>query len=125
MWRMRVSNRAPSPPALPLLVPFPLRLFPPHIGPPRLVVLGQLRPQYGGKILNGGIVRQTGRKADNRQREFISTGLSFQYELKVSVGLLTYAVSILLTFGTSLAVGWMVTGKNRKIDMVEALKGAE
>ena len=51
--------------------------------------------------------------------------LATEYELKVSVGVLTYAVSILLTFGTSLAVGWMVTGKNRKIDMVEALKGAE
>ena len=51
--------------------------------------------------------------------------LTTEYELKVSVGVLTYAVSILLTFGTSLAVGWMVAGKNRKIDMVEALKGAE
>ena len=51
--------------------------------------------------------------------------LATEYELKVSVGVLTYAVSILLTFGTSLAVGWMVAGKNRKIDMVEALKGAE
>ena len=51
--------------------------------------------------------------------------LATEYELKVSVGVLTYAVSILLTFGTSLAVGWMVAKKNRKIDMVEALKGAE
>ena len=51
--------------------------------------------------------------------------LATEYELKVSVGVLTYAVSILLTFGTSLAVGWMVAGKNRKINMVEALKGAE
>ena len=51
--------------------------------------------------------------------------LATEYELKLTVGLFTYAVSILLTFGTSLLVGWMVAGKNRKIDMVEALKGAE
>ncbi|MBP5245403.1 MAG: ABC transporter ATP-binding protein [Clostridia bacterium] len=32
---------------------------------------------------------------------------------------------ILLTFGVSLLVGWMVARKNKKIDMVEALKNAE
>ena len=51
--------------------------------------------------------------------------LATEYELKLAVSLSTYAFSILLTFGTSLLVGWMVAGKNRKIDMVEALKGAE
>lgn len=51
--------------------------------------------------------------------------LATEYELKLSVSLLTYLFSILLTFGTSLLVGWMVAGKNKKIDMVEALKGAE
>lgn len=51
--------------------------------------------------------------------------LASEYELKLIMGTLTYAVSILLTFGVSLAVGWMVAKKNRKIDMVEALKGAE
>lgn len=45
-----------------------------------------------------------------------------EYELKVFVGVLTYAVSILLTFGISLAAGWMVAGKNRKINMAGALK---
>ena len=44
---------------------------------------------------------------------------------KVGLGPLTYIVSILLTFGVSLLVGWMVARKNRKIDMVEALKNAE
>ena len=53
------------------------------------------------------------------------TELASEYELKLTVGVLTYVVSVLLTFGTSLAVGWMVAGKNKKIDMVEALKGAE
>ena len=51
--------------------------------------------------------------------------LASEYELKLTIGILTYGVSVLLTFGPSLAVGWMVAGKNRKIDMVEALKGVE
>ena len=53
------------------------------------------------------------------------TSLVSEYELKLTLGVLTYTVSILLTFGVSLAVGWMVAAKNKKIDMVEALKGAE
>ena len=46
-------------------------------------------------------------------------------EMRLMLGPLTYCVSILLTFGVSLLVGWMVARKNRKIDMVEALKSAE
>ncbi len=53
------------------------------------------------------------------------TSLASEYELKLTLGILTYSVSILLTFGVSLVVGWMVARKNKKIDMVEALKGAE
>lgn len=53
------------------------------------------------------------------------TSLVSEYELSLTIGALTYIVSILLTFGVSLIVGWMVAGKNKKIDMVEALKGAE
>ncbi len=53
------------------------------------------------------------------------TSLVSEYELSLTLGVLTYSVSILLTFGVSLAVSRMVAGKNRKIDMVEALKGAE
>ena len=51
--------------------------------------------------------------------------LASEYELSLSVGALTCSVSILLTFAVSLAVGWMVARKNRRIDMVEALKSAE
>ena len=51
--------------------------------------------------------------------------LAGEYELKLMLGPLTYSVSVLLTFGVSLLVGWMVARKNRKIDMVEALKNAE
>lgn len=51
--------------------------------------------------------------------------LASEYELKMVLGVLTYLVSILLTFGVSFVVGLFVARKNRKIDMVEALKGAE
>jgi len=51
--------------------------------------------------------------------------LAGEYEMKLMLGPLTYSVSILLTFGVSLLVGWMVARKNKKIDMVEALKNAE
>ncbi len=57
--------------------------------------------------------------------EWMLVALAGEYEMKLMLGPLTYSVSILLTFGTSLLVGWMVARKNRKIDMVEALKSAE
>lgn len=53
------------------------------------------------------------------------TSLLSEYELSMTLGVLTYSVSILLTFGVSLVVGFMVARKNKNIDMVEALKGAE
>lgn len=51
--------------------------------------------------------------------------LASEYELKLTLGVLTYSVSILVTIGVSLVVSWAVAGKNKNIDMVEALKGAE
>lgn len=51
--------------------------------------------------------------------------LAGEFELSLTLGVLTYSVSILVTFGVSLIVGWMVARKNRHIDMVEALKGRE
>ena len=56
---------------------------------------------------------------------WLLTALAGEYEMKLMLGPLTYIVSVLLTFGVSLLVGWMLARKNRKIDMVEALKGAE
>ena len=56
---------------------------------------------------------------------WLTTALAGEYELKLMLGPLTYFVSVLLTFGVSMLVGAMVAGKNRKIDMVEALKIAE
>ena len=51
--------------------------------------------------------------------------LGSEYELKLMLGAFTYLISILLTFGVSLVVGLFVARKNKKIDMVEALKGGE
>ncbi|MBQ3880041.1 MAG: FtsX-like permease family protein [Oscillospiraceae bacterium] len=57
--------------------------------------------------------------------QWMISALAGEYEMKLMLGPLTYSVSILLTFGVSLLVGWMVARKNRRIDMVEALKNAE
>ena len=57
--------------------------------------------------------------------QYLLTALASEYELKLVLGLPTWLVSILLTFGVSLIVGLMVAGKNRHIDMVAALKTAE
>ena len=56
---------------------------------------------------------------------YLLTALASEYELKLVLGLPTWLVSILLTFGVSLAVGLMVARKNRHIAMVAALKTAE
>lgn len=56
--------------------------------------------------------------------EWMLLALAGEYEMKLMLGPLTYCVSILLTFGVSILVGQMVARKNRKIDMVEALKGS-
>ena len=55
----------------------------------------------------------------------LAKALVSEYELSITIGFMTYIVSIALTFGVSLLVGLMVARRNKKIDMVEALKGAE
>ena len=57
--------------------------------------------------------------------KILVTALVSEYELSLALGWSTFVISIALTFGVSLLVGLMVARKNRKIDMVEALKGAE
>lgn len=57
--------------------------------------------------------------------QWMISALASEYEMKLTLGPATYIVSILLTFGVSLLVSWIVAGKNKKIDMVEALKNAE
>ena len=57
--------------------------------------------------------------------QYFLTVLGSEYEMKIHIGPLTYIISIVLTFGVSLLVSLLVSRKNKKIDMVEALKGAE
>ncbi len=56
---------------------------------------------------------------------FLVTQLASEYELRIRVSVLSIAASAALTFAVSLLVSLMVARKNKKIDMVEALKGAE
>lgn len=56
---------------------------------------------------------------------FLVANLGGEYEMSITVGPVTYVISILLTFGVSLLVGLMVSSKNRRINMAEALKGTE
>ena len=56
---------------------------------------------------------------------YLLTALASEYEMRAVCGSLTWSVSIVLTLGVSLLVSWCVARKNRKIDMVEALKGIE
>lgn len=51
--------------------------------------------------------------------------LAGEYEMKMVVSAKTFVCSIVLTVGMSLLVSLMVSRKNKKIDMVEALKIAE
>ena len=51
--------------------------------------------------------------------------LASEYEMKMSIGAMSYILTVVLTVGMSLLVSLMVARKNRKIDMVEALKGQE
>ena len=51
--------------------------------------------------------------------------LASEYEMMAVVSPLTYVISIVLTLGMSLLVSLLVARKNRRIDMVESLKGAE
>lgn len=57
--------------------------------------------------------------------KILVVALASEYELSTYIGAFSYIASALLVFGTSLLVGLMVSRKNKKIDMVEALKDAE
>ena len=57
--------------------------------------------------------------------DYLMHVLASEYEMKTVINISTYLVSILLTVGMSFLVSLIVSRKNRKIDMVEALKGAE
>ncbi len=57
--------------------------------------------------------------------QYLLGALASEYEMKLALGPATFLVSILLTLLVSLLVGLMVARKNRRIDMVAALKTEE
>ena len=57
--------------------------------------------------------------------DYMLTALAGEYEMNLHISAKSIIISIALTFSMSLLVSLMVARKNKKIDMVEALKGAE
>ena len=57
--------------------------------------------------------------------DYLLHALAAEYEMVLVIKWTTYAFSILVTLAVSLVVGYFVSRNNRKIDMVEALKGME
>lgn len=57
--------------------------------------------------------------------DYMLKALAGEYELKMEISVFSVVISVALTVGMSLLVSLMVSRKNKKIDMVEALKGAE
>ena len=55
----------------------------------------------------------------------VNLTLAGEYEMTMVLGWKTYIISVALTFGMSLLVSFLVAGKNKKINMAEALKCAE
>ena len=51
--------------------------------------------------------------------------LASEYEMKMLISAVSYLITAALTIGMSLLVSLLVARKNKKIDMVEALKGQE
>ena len=57
--------------------------------------------------------------------DYLLHELAGEYEMKMSLSPLSIILGVILTLGVSVLVSLMVARKNKKIDMVEALKGAE
>ncbi|MBR0135540.1 MAG: FtsX-like permease family protein, partial [Clostridia bacterium] len=57
--------------------------------------------------------------------KFLVINLAKEYELRIRVSTLSFIISIALVLGVSLIVALMIARKNKKIDMVEALKAQE
>lgn len=56
---------------------------------------------------------------------YLVTALAAEYEMRVRVSPITVIIAAAATFAVSFAVSFAISKKNKKIDMVEALKGAE
>ena len=51
--------------------------------------------------------------------------LAAEYEMETMIGPVSILPATALNLGVAVIVGWMISRKNRKINMVEALKGTE
>lgn len=56
---------------------------------------------------------------------FLMDMLAGEYEMETMVGPVSVLSATALNLGTAVIVGWMIARKNRRINMVEALKGTE
>ncbi len=56
---------------------------------------------------------------------YLIVALAGEYEMKMTIAWHSYVFSVLLTFGVSFVVGLMVARRNKRIDMVAALKTEE
>lgn len=56
---------------------------------------------------------------------YLLKALASEYEMRAVISVWTVLASVAITFLVSLLVSVLVSRKNKKIDMVEALKGAE
>ena len=80
----------------------------------------QIIRHYAGYAAMAGVIGLAGGVA---ALDYLS--MAGEYEMRLAIGPVTYCVSFLLTCGISVLVSLLVARKNRKINMVEALKGTE
>ena len=82
----------------------------------------QIIRHYAGYAAMVGVIGLAGGVA---ALDYLLQSMAGEYEMHLAIGPVTYCVSILLTCGVSVLVSLLVCRKNRKINMVEALKGTE
>ncbi len=56
---------------------------------------------------------------------YLMTKLAGEYEMETMVGPVSIVPATALNLGVAVIVGWMISRRNRRINMVEALKGTE
>jgi putative ABC transport system permease protein len=56
---------------------------------------------------------------------YLTNELASKYEMKMVIDLSTYIITLIIIIGMSLIVSFMISRKNKTIDMVEALKGVD
>ena len=82
----------------------------------------QIIRHYAGYAAMVGVISLAGGVA---ALDYLLLSMAGEYEMHLVIGPVTYCVSLLLTCGVSVLVSLLVARKNRKINMVEALKGTE